>query len=66
MGLSVRQAVLTIYLLTLACGLGAMLLTMLLKKFSIAGGMLVLAQAAAILAVVAILEGLGRRGNGGK
>ncbi len=66
MGLSVRQAVLTIYLLTLACGLGAMLLTMLLKKFSIAGGMLILAQAAAILAVVAILEGLGRRGNGGK
>jgi len=57
-GLSVRQAVLAIYLLTLACGIGALLL----KDLSIVGGALVLAQAAAILAVVAILEGLGRRG----
>ncbi len=59
-GLSMRQAVLTIYLLTGACGIGALLL----KNLSAVGGALVLAQAAAILAVVAILEGLGRRGNG--
>jgi UDP-GlcNAc:undecaprenyl-phosphate GlcNAc-1-phosphate transferase len=61
MGMSVRRAVLTIYLLTLACGLGALVLKY-LPRF---GGGLVLAQAASILAVVAILEGLGRRGNGG-
>jgi hypothetical protein len=60
-GLSVPQAVLAIYLLTLACGIGALLL----KDLSVVGGVLILAQAAAILAVVAILEGLGRRGNGG-
>jgi len=60
LGLSARQAVLTIYLLTLACGLGALLLA----DLSVAGGGLVLAQAAAILAVVAILEGMGRRRNG--
>jgi UDP-GlcNAc:undecaprenyl-phosphate GlcNAc-1-phosphate transferase len=58
MGLSVREAVLAIWLLTLACGLGALLL----KDLPLVGGVLVLAQAAAILAVVAILEGLGRRG----
>jgi UDP-GlcNAc:undecaprenyl-phosphate/decaprenyl-phosphate GlcNAc-1-phosphate transferase len=60
-GLSVRQAVLTIYLLTAACGIGALLL----KNLSAVGGALVLAQAATILAVVAILEGLGRRGGNG-
>ncbi len=58
LGLSVREAVLAIWLLTLACGLGAVLL----RDLPLAGGVLVLAQAAAILAVVAILEGLGRRG----
>jgi UDP-GlcNAc:undecaprenyl-phosphate GlcNAc-1-phosphate transferase len=61
-GLTVRGAVLAIYLLTLACGIGALLL----RDLSVIGGVLVLAQAAAILAVVAILEGLGRRGNGGQ
>jgi UDP-GlcNAc:undecaprenyl-phosphate GlcNAc-1-phosphate transferase len=60
-GLSVRQAVLAIYLLTLACGIGALLI----KDLSTVGGWLVLAQAAAILAVVAILEGLGSRGKNG-
>ena len=62
LGLSVREAVLAIYLLTLACGIGALLL----KDLDVVGGVLVMAQAAAILAVVAILEGLGRgrRGNG--
>ncbi|HOX05855.1 MAG TPA: MraY family glycosyltransferase [Planctomycetota bacterium] len=57
LGLSVREAVLAIWLLTLACGLGALYL----KHLPVHLGVLVLAQAAAILAVVAILEGLGRR-----
>jgi UDP-GlcNAc:undecaprenyl-phosphate GlcNAc-1-phosphate transferase len=56
LGLSVREAVLAIWLLTLACGLGALFL----KDLPVHLGVLVLAQAAAILAVVAILEGLGR------
>ena len=58
-GLSVRGAVLAIYLLTLACGIGALLL----KDVSLIGGVLIMAQAVAILTVVAILEGLGRRGS---
>jgi len=57
LGLSVREAVLAIWLLTLACGLGALFL----KDLPVHLGVLVLTQAAAILAVVAILEGLGRR-----
>ncbi len=57
LGLSVRQAVLASWLMTLACGLGALFL----KHLPAHLGVLVLAQAAAILAVVAILEGLGRR-----
>jgi len=57
MGLSVREAVLAVWLLTLACGLGALCL----KELPVHLGVLVLVQAAAILAVVAILEGLGRR-----
>jgi UDP-GlcNAc:undecaprenyl-phosphate GlcNAc-1-phosphate transferase len=57
LGLSVREAVLAIWLLTLACALGALCL----KELPVHLGVLVLAQAAAILGVVAILEGLGRR-----
>jgi UDP-GlcNAc:undecaprenyl-phosphate GlcNAc-1-phosphate transferase len=57
LGLSPREAVLAIWLLALACGLGALFL----RELPLHLGAIVLAQAAAILAVVAILEGLGRR-----
>jgi UDP-GlcNAc:undecaprenyl-phosphate GlcNAc-1-phosphate transferase len=52
LGLSKTQAVLTIYLTTAACGLGALLL----HEVDVAGAIVVLALVACLLAVIAILE----------
>ncbi len=58
-GLSVPKAVLTIYLLTMVCGIGALLL----RYLPTVGQVLVLSQTMAILAVVAILEGSKQGGD---
>ena len=52
LGLTQTQAVLTIYLTTAACGLGALLL----HQVDLAGAIIVLAMVACLLAVIAILE----------
>jgi len=57
LGLSPAQAVLTIYLATACCGLGALVL----HQVSPAGAAVVLAMVLATLALVAILEVAGRR-----
>jgi len=59
LGMTKPQAVLTIYLATATCGLGALLL----RQLNIAGAMIVLFMVACILALVAILETAGRRGR---
>jgi UDP-GlcNAc:undecaprenyl-phosphate/decaprenyl-phosphate GlcNAc-1-phosphate transferase len=60
LGLSKPRAVLTIYLTTATCGLGALLL----PQLSAAGAAIVFLMVACILAVIAILETVGRRGKG--
>jgi UDP-GlcNAc:undecaprenyl-phosphate GlcNAc-1-phosphate transferase len=55
--LSKGQAVLTIYLTTLTCGLGALLL----RRVDTLGAGIVLLGAACILALIAILEAAPRR-----
>jgi UDP-GlcNAc:undecaprenyl-phosphate GlcNAc-1-phosphate transferase len=57
LGMSRKQAVLFCYLLTLACGLGALLL----NKLTFLGGVVVLTQVILVLACVAILESSGRK-----
>lgn len=57
LGLTKTQAVLTIYLTTAACGLGALLL----HQVSLAGAVTVLALVGCLLAVIAILETTARR-----
>ena len=51
-GLSKSQAVLTIYLTTAACGLGALLL----HQVNVAGAAIVMLVIACLLSVIAILE----------
>jgi len=57
LGLSKPKAVLTIYLATAACGLGALLL----RQLDLLGASIVFLMVASILALVAILETVGRR-----
>ena len=56
LGLSKPQAVLTIYLATATCGLGALLL----RQLNVFGAIVVLLMVACTLALVAILETAGR------
>ncbi len=56
-GMSKRQAVLTIYLATATCGLGALLL----RQLNVAGAMIVLLMVVCTLALVAVLESADRR-----
>ncbi len=58
LGLSKPRAVLTIYLATATCGLGALLL----RQINAAGAIIVGLMVVCILALVAILEAVGRRG----
>lgn len=57
LGMTKPQAVLTIYLTTATCGLGALLL----HELSLAGAMVVLLMVVCMLALVAVLETAGRR-----
>jgi UDP-GlcNAc:undecaprenyl-phosphate GlcNAc-1-phosphate transferase len=57
LGMTNRQAVLTIYLATATCGLGALLL----RQVNAAGAMIVLLMVICTLALVAVLETAGRR-----
>jgi UDP-GlcNAc:undecaprenyl-phosphate GlcNAc-1-phosphate transferase len=57
LGLTKTQAVLTIYLASAACGLGALLL----HQVDVAGAIVVIALIACLLAVIAILETTARR-----
>ena len=57
LGMSKPQAVLTIYLATATCGLGALLL----HQVNLAGAMVVLLMVVCTLALVAVLEIAGRR-----
>jgi UDP-GlcNAc:undecaprenyl-phosphate GlcNAc-1-phosphate transferase len=55
--MSKPQAVLTIYLATATCGLGALLL----RQLNVAGAMIVLLMVVCTLALVAVLESADRR-----
>ncbi len=57
LGMTKSQAVLTIYLATATCGLGALLL----HKLNTAGAMVVMLMVVCTLALVAVLETAGRR-----
>ncbi|MFO0871466.1 MAG: MraY family glycosyltransferase [Pirellulales bacterium] len=57
LGLTKVQAVLTIYLLTLTCGLGALLL----HRVDVVGAVLILLLIACVLTLIAILESTARR-----
>jgi UDP-GlcNAc:undecaprenyl-phosphate GlcNAc-1-phosphate transferase len=57
LGLTPKQAVWTIYLLTTACGLGALLL----HQVNAFGAVVVLTMVSCMLAVIAILEATTRR-----
>ncbi len=59
LGMTTRQAVLTIYLATATCGLGAFLL----HQVNTSGAFIVLLMVACVLLLVAILEHAGRRDN---
>ncbi|MGD9126025.1 MAG: undecaprenyl/decaprenyl-phosphate alpha-N-acetylglucosaminyl 1-phosphate transferase, partial [Planctomycetia bacterium] len=59
LGLSRPRAVLTIWLVTATCGLGALLL----HQINFFGACLVLLQVVCILVVIAILEATARRKN---
>ena len=61
LGLQPRHAVLTIHLATLTTGLGALLLY---QVSDWSGAFLVVALIASVLAIIAILETVGRRNNG--
>ena len=60
LGMTTRQAVLTIYLATATCGLGALLL----HQVSAGGACIVLLMVACVLLLVAILEHAGHRDHG--
>lgn len=60
LGMTTRQAVLTIYLATATCGLGALLL----HQVNTAGAGVVLLMVACVLLLAAILERAGRSGTG--
>jgi UDP-GlcNAc:undecaprenyl-phosphate GlcNAc-1-phosphate transferase len=64
MGLRPGHAVLTIYLATLTTGLGALLLYELREERRWTGALLIVALICCVLAIVAILETVGRRHNG--
>jgi UDP-GlcNAc:undecaprenyl-phosphate GlcNAc-1-phosphate transferase len=57
LGLSKPNAVLTIYLATATCGLGALLL----RQVDLGGAIVVVLMVVCILALVAVLETVGRR-----
>ena len=59
LGMTHRQAILLIYLVTLCTGMGALALS----AMNVRGGMLMLAQAVIILTVVGVLETAGRQRN---
>ena len=59
LGLTKTQAVLTIYLTTAACGLGALLL----HQVNVAGAAVILLLVACVLALVGVLETTVRRGR---
>jgi UDP-GlcNAc:undecaprenyl-phosphate GlcNAc-1-phosphate transferase len=61
LGLKPRHAVLTIHLATLTTGLGALLLY---RVADWSGALLIIALICCVLAIVAILETVGRRTNG--
>ena len=62
LGMSKGQAVLTIYLLTATCGLGALVL----NQVNEAGAWVILALVGCVLLLVGILETAGRRGRDGR
>lgn len=62
LGMTKRQAVLTIYLATATCGLGAFLL----HEVDLLGAGIILLLIACVLVLVGILETTGRRNNGDK
>jgi UDP-GlcNAc:undecaprenyl-phosphate GlcNAc-1-phosphate transferase len=62
LGLSKTQAVLTIYLTTAACGLGALVL----YQVNVAGAITITLSIACLLAVIAILEATARRRDNDK
>lgn len=62
LGMSKGQAVLTIYLLTATCGLGALVL----NQVNEAGAWVILALVGCVLLLVGILETAGRRGRNGR
>ncbi len=64
LGMAPKQAVLTIYLVTLATGLGALLLYPLPTRPEVTAGV-VLLQIACLLGIVAVLESAGRKGTNG-
>jgi UDP-GlcNAc:undecaprenyl-phosphate GlcNAc-1-phosphate transferase len=59
LGMTKPQAVLTIYLATATCGLGALLL----HQVNLAGAFIILVLVGCVLVLVAILETTGRRGR---
>lgn len=70
LGMTKKQAVLTIYLVTLTAGLSALLLyplssLMPADRAAAIGAAIVLAQIACVLGVVAVLEAAGRKGANG-
>jgi UDP-GlcNAc:undecaprenyl-phosphate GlcNAc-1-phosphate transferase len=65
LGLTQKQAVLTVYLVTLATGLGALLLYPLSEMAAGLSAGVVLLQVACLLGVVAVLEAAGRKGANG-
>ena len=62
LGLRTKGAVLTVHLATLTTGLAALLLY---RVHDWPGAILILALVVCILAIIAILETAGRKGNGG-
>jgi UDP-GlcNAc:undecaprenyl-phosphate GlcNAc-1-phosphate transferase len=63
LGMSVRSAVFTIYLLTLGTGLPAILLYIIDKNSGLLGGFLILFQVILVLLIITILEQAGRSKN---
>lgn len=60
LGMGVRSAVLTIYLLTIGTGLPAVLLYFIRKEKSFVGGLIILFQVIILLIVITLLERAGR------
>lgn len=66
LGMSVRESVFTIYLLTLGTGLPAVLLYFIKKDYSLPSGLIVLFQVALLLIVITLLERAGRSSDSTK